>query len=311
MNTFIALIGIILFIGGFVLLALKKNNKVFFNGQIPIIAVGFVLFIAAQCFTIIPTGYTGVRVILGQVQDRASNNGLCWKIPFVENIKLVNNKQQDIEFGNKIWGETSDRTVISYSGVTVTYSISGEKSSWIYSHVSNYKDSLVSTTLVSSAIKTASKTLTDVDATNRGKMEPLAQETIQKSLDNKYSFCSDIFDFILLSLPFSINKVIIDNADFEDSYNEAIAAKQQAQLEYEQQQITNQKNVETAKAEAEAKKIAAQGEADANAILASSLSEDIFRQMIIEKWNGVLPLVTGDKDTIIDLGALTGSGKEQ
>lgn len=57
--------------------------------------------------------------------------------------------------------------------------------------------------------------------------------------------------------------------------------------------------------------IAAQGEADANAILASSLSEDIFRQMIIEKWNGVLPLVTGDKDTIIDLGALTGSGKEQ
>lgn len=59
------------------------------------------------------------------------------------------------------------------------------------------------------------------------------------------------------------------------------------------------------------KKIAAQGEADANAILASSLSEDIFRQMIIEKWNGVLPLVTGDKDTIIDLGALTGSGKEQ
>ena len=90
-----------------------------------------------------------------------------------------------------------------------------------------------------------------------------------------------------------------------------MAAKQQAQLEYEQQQITKQKNVETAKAEAEAKKIAAQGEADANAILASSLSEDIFRQMIIEKWNGVLPLVTGDKDTIIDLGALTGSGKEQ
>ena len=188
MNTFIALIGVILFIGGFVLLALKKNNKVFFNGQIPIIAAGFVLFIVAQCFTIIPTGYTGVRVILGQVQDRASNNGLCWKIPFVENIKLVNNKQQDIEFGNKIWGETSDRTVISYSGVTVTYSISGEKSSWIYSHVSNYKDSLVSTTLVSSAIKTASKTLTDVDATNRGKMEPLAQETIQKSLDNKYGY---------------------------------------------------------------------------------------------------------------------------
>ena len=44
-------------------------------------------------------------------------------------------------------------------------------------------------------------------------MEPLAQETIQKSLDNKYG-----------NGVITINKVIIDNADFEDSYNEAIAA---------------------------------------------------------------------------------------
>ena len=299
MNNFLSAIGVILVLGGIVLLILKKNNRIFFNGQLPMIIVGAVVFVLSLSFTIIPTGYTGVRVLLGQVNNKPANNGLCWKVPFVEEIKCVNNKQQDIEFNSKIWGETSERTAISYNGVTVTYSISSDKSSWIYAHVANYEDNLVSTALVSSAIKTASKTLTDIDATNRGKIEPLALNVIQESLENKYG-----------QGVVTVNKVIIDNADFEESYNNAIAAKQQAQLEYEQQQITNQKNVETAKAEAEAKKIAAQGEADANAILANSLSEDIFRQMIIEKWNGVLPLVTGDKDTIIDLGALTEKDKE-
>ena len=296
MNTFLCAIGVILVIGSMVVLGLKKTGRILFNGFIPMLVAGVLIFVFSLSFTIIPTGYTGVRVLLGQVNDKPANNGFCWKVPFVEQIKCVNNKQQDIEFNSKIWGETLDRTAISYSGITVTYSISGDKSAWIYAHVANYEDSLVSTALVSSAIKSASKTLTDVDATNRGKIEPLALSLIQTSIDNKYG------EGVV-----TVNKVIIDNADFEESYNNAIAAKQQAQLEYEQQQITNQKNVEKAKAEAEAKKIAAQGEAEANEILAKSLSEDIFRQMMIEKWNGVLPLVVGQDNTMIDLGSLTGT----
>ena len=171
--------------------------------------------------------------------------------------------------------------------------------------MANYEDNLVSMALVSSAIKTASKTLQDVDATNRGKIEPLALSTIQESVDEKYG-----------AGVVTINKVIIDNADFEESYNQAIAAKQQAQLQYEQQQINNQKNVEQAKAEAEAaiakangeaqaKIIEAEAEAKANEILAKSLSDDIFKQRFLDKWDGKLPLVSGDGETIFDLGALS------
>ena len=305
MNTFIGAVGVILFIGGFVLMALKKNCIVNFRGYVPMIVAGAVVFIISMSFTIIPTGYTGVRIFLGQVNDKPANNGLCWKVPFVEEIKKVNNKQHDIDFYSEIWGETADRTAISYSGITVTYSISGDKSAWIYANVANYEDNLVSMALVSSAIKTASKTLQDVDATNRGKIEPLALSTIQESVDEKYG-----------AGVVTINKVIIDNADFEESYNQAIAAKQQAQLQYEQQQINNQKNVEQAKAEAEAaiakangeaqaKIIEAEAEAKANEILAKSLSDDIFKQRFLDKWDGKLPLVSGDGETIFDLGALS------
>lgn len=137
-----------------------------------------------------------------------------------------------------------------------------------------------------------SKTLSSTDATNRGVIEPLALTNIQSALDEKYG------DGVVI-----INKVVISDADFEDSYNEAIAQKQTAQLAYERQQIENQQKIEAAEAdakvkttqaqaEAEAAVIKAQGEADANKLLNDSLTEKILQEMYLEKWDGALPKVT-------------------
>lgn len=235
--------------------------------------IGFVLIVFSLSFTTIPSGYTGVRIKFGQVDQSTVQNGINFKIPLVESIKKVNNKQQDITFDGQIWSETSDRTAIYYDDITVTYQISKDKSAWIYANVKNYEDNLVTQPLVASAIKESSKYLSDTDATNRGKIEPLSMENIQKSLDEKYGEETII-----------INKVTIASADFDDSYNAAIAEKQNAQLAYEKQQIENKKAVEQAKAEADAKikksegdaeskKIAAEAEADAIKIQAEAQAE--------------------------------------
>ena len=57
-----------------------------------------------------------------------------------------------------------------------------------------------------------------------------------------------------------------------------------------------------AEADAEAVKIRAQAEAEANEIVSKSLTENVIENKKIEKWDGVLPKVTGGSDTIIDLG---------
>ena len=101
-----------------------------------------------------------------------------------------------------------------YEGVTVTYTINSEKSAWIYANISDYKKNLISDSLVASAIKSSSKELNSTDATNRGIIEPLAQEKIQEALNQKYG------DEVVF-----INKVVIANTDFEESYNQAIADK--------------------------------------------------------------------------------------
>ena len=326
MNTGLIIIGVLMIIGGIAYIVFdtyvyEKQKKEYYEknkynmtkeekekypqhktnvkGKLTAIA-GIILIIIANCFTIIPTGYTGVKTVFAQIKPETIPNGFNLKIPFVERIEKVNNKQQDITFEGQVWSETKARTAIYYDNITVTYQVDKGKSAWIYANVSNYKDNLVTKSLFASAIKSASKELSDEDATNRGKIEPLALQKIQTSFDEKYGENTII-----------INKVVIGNADFDESYNNAVAEKQNAQLAYEKQQIENQRLVEQAQAEADAKKIAAQGEADANEILTNSLSKDIFTQMMLEKWNGELPKVVGEGNAIFDISSMLNIQEQQ
>ena len=224
---------------------------------------GIAVFVFAFSFVIIPTGYTGVKTTFGQVSQKTIPNGFNLKLPFVQSVEKVNNKQQDIVFEkNKVSSETSERNTVTFKGITVTYQISSEKSAWIYANVSDYKENLVSESLVASAIKTTSKGLTPTDVTNRGILEPKAQENIQLSLDEKYGK-----DVIV------VTKVVIKDASFDKAYDDKIAKKQQAQMDYEKQQIENKKNIEKAEADAKVKKTQAQAEADATKIAAEAESE--------------------------------------
>lgn len=274
-----------------------------------LITIGIIVFVAIitllSSFTVVPTGYTGVRTTFQQIDKEIVQPGINFKIPFVQSIAKVNNKQQDIDFDEEEYGvissESSERTVVEISGIVVTYSISPEKSAWIYTNISDYENNLVSSGLVSSAIKAASKQLNSTDVTNRNKIEPLAKELMQKSLDDKYG--EEVV---------TVNKVIIKNINFDKDYDKAISEKQKAQLAYEKQQIANKQAVEKAEADAKVKKKNAQAEADAKLIEAEaeakankkindSLSDKVINYNKIEKWNGELPYVSGNSNAIINI----------
>ena len=283
------------------------------------LVVALLLFITVtSSFKIIPTGYTGVRTTFKQVDNVVLQNGLNFKLPFVQKIITVNNKMQDMDFAGPIWSETSERTALYYANITVSYQINPEKSAWIYANVSGYKDNLISDSIVASAIKSSSKTLNSTEATNRSLIEPLTQETLQASLDSKYGENTVI-----------VHKVVIGNTDFEDSYNQAIADKQKQQIAYEQQQIENQKVVEKAEADAkvaeinanaekqkteiaaEAKanaiKIEAEAQAEANKMINDSVTANVIAYMQADKWDGAKPKVMlgDDSQVIVDTGNLS------
>lgn len=232
------------------------------NIIIAIIVSILTLILLFGSFCIIPTGYTGVRTTFGQISNEVVNNGFNWKIPLIQSIKKVNNKQQDIVFENTIEAETSERNEVYFNNVTITYQINPDKSSWIYANVSDYKSNLINENLVASALKSVSKTLTPTDVTARNKIEPLVKETLQESLDEKFG--KDVV---------FINKVVISNATFDEAYNQKLAQKQQAQMAYETQQIENKTSVEKAEADAKAQLAKAQADADSSIIAAQADAE--------------------------------------
>ena len=309
MNAFLYIVGTLVVIAGIALglyracEADEKGTKAHYGIPVLLGVAGIIVILIGNALVIIPTGYTGVKSTFGQIENVSIQNGANWKLPFVQKIEKVNNKQQDIYFEGQTWSETAERTALYYENVTVTYQINPEKSAWIYANVSSYKDNLISDTLVASAIKAASKTLSAIDATNRGIIEPLSREKVQDALNEKYGE-NVVF----------VNKVVIAGADFEDSYNDAIASKQNAQLAYEKQQIENRKNIEAAEAEAKVKTtnakaaadaavIKAKGEAEANELLEKSLTEMILREKYLDKWDGALPKVQTSDSTGLMLDA--------
>lgn len=279
----------------------------------------------------VKTGETGVLVRFGQVQDETLTPGVHFIIPFVDSVKKISNRQTEYTYSGQCRAESIEQTPVYYEGVSVVYRIAPGASVWLYSNVGRNvirdTSALISPTLMSSAIKNASVTLTTREVTKRSSIEPPATAELQKSLNEKYG--EDVITVI---------KISIAEADFEDAYNAVITERQTAQIKQEQQEIENRTAIAKAEADAEAARLTAQGQADAQKIqaeadaeiavieaeaqaeavkveaeaqaetnrkLQESLTERIITNNCIEKWNGELPVVSGSENLMIDVSKFT------
>lgn len=299
LNFFIGLVGA-LFVGAGIIFGIVKSlNKKKLSGVFAII--GVVVLVVAMSFSIVPTGYTGVRTTFGQISENTVPQGFNLKIPLVQNIKLVNNKQQDAKINTQIWGETEEKTPVYASDIFVTYQISNKASAWIFRNISDTND-LISDSLVASATKSAMVELKASEVTNRTKIEPLIKEKLVKSIDEKYG-----------ENKISILKVVVNQMDFEEDYNKAIAEKSIAQQTKEKQAIENETAIAkaeadkkvaitNAEAQADATRIAAEAEAEANEKIKNSLNDQIIKSKFYEKWDGKLPEAMGSDTVITKVG---------
>lgn len=96
----------------------------------------------------------------------------------------------------------------------------------------------------------------------------------------------------------------------EAQMQQKMAAQQQAQqAEYELQKQQMLAKAEVAKAEGEAQSILvrAKAQAEANRLLQATLSQGLIQSKAIDKWDGVLPQVSGGNTPFINLQGLKAS----
>lgn len=259
-----------------------SDDKPGYVGPIVSAVIGVVLFVASFSFVIVPTGYTGVLVTFGQVAEDPLPTGFNAITPFCSQVQLVDNKYRLFTEDDQIWAESAEQTQVYAQGTQVTYEITPEASAWIYAHVNNYEENLLTKKFVDDAIKSGTRMVNTAEVTAREVVCPAIQEALQVTVDELYGP-----DKII------IRNIAIGDMNFTDQYTQTLSERQQAIIQQEKQNIENQTAIDKAKAEATVKKEEAQGIAEANRIVAESITDGTLQQKIIDKWNGELPKYVG------------------
>lgn len=252
-----------------------------------------VIIIAGASLTIVPAGNTGVVLTMGKVSATSFQEGAHFKIPFVQTVENMSNKIQVYETPASAVSKDL-QTVIST--LAVNYRLVSDKSADMYKNVGLDYQTILITPVVQECFKSATANYT---------AEQLITERQTVADDVKTALESKLKDYGIY-----IEKFNIVNFDFSTEFNNAIEAKQVAEqnllkTKTEQEQaivIANaeaEKKVIAAKAEAEAIMAEAQANADANELLEKSLTPKVIAYQQIQKWNGVLPKVTGSDNGML------------
>lgn len=292
--------GIVLIVG-IVLVVIPIIALIFNEGEhkwlFAVAALGLVVMLFSQMFTIIPTGYTGVRTSMGIIDETPISSGFAWKRPFLDSIKHVDTKMRKTELhaeNTLISAESKDKAQVFINDVSVTYKLVPGSVAWFASNVTDYENNVVALDIITSAVKGVLKGVDTYDATTRTIVEPMVKEALQDALNAKYG-----------EEKVEVYEVLLVNMSLEDRYKEAVEQKNIAEQTRLEAETVNQTNLEKAQAEAEialtraqasadAAKIEAEGIAEANRIIAESMNSNILQWEYIKAIGNWNPQVIGE-----------------
>ena len=241
----------------------------------------FLIITICNGFKSIPTGFVGVKTRFGQVQNTMLNEGLNFKVPYIEKIVLMDCKTQKAEYTME--ASSKDLQKVSNFTIAVNYNLTKDTANKLYREVGTDYKSVIIEPAIQEAIKSTTASYTAEELiTKRSEVSAFATEAIFNKLNNK---------------GISVTSVNILDLSFSAEFDAAIEKKQiveqqtqQAKYELEKAKVENEKKIENAKAEAEVMKQQNQ-QITENTL---KLKELEVKQKMIEKWNGTLPTTISD-----------------
>lgn len=248
------------------------------------------VIVAANSFTIVPAGHTGVVMTLGKVSETNYQEGFHFKVPFIQQVEKMSNKIQVYETPSS--AVSKDLQTVS-STVAVNYRLLSDKSPEMYKNVGMDYQMVLITPAVQECMKSATAKYTAEELITE---RAAVGEAVKSALDSK-----------LNSYGIYIEKFNIVNFDFSEEFNNAIEAKQVAEQNLLKTKTEQEQAIEIATADAKRKVIAADAQAEAtlkeaearaeaNRLLEESLSDKVIAYEQIQKWNGVMPKVTSGEN---------------
>jgi len=264
------------------------------------ILIFFLFIILWGTFVIVPAGHRGVVLWWGSVEQRIMGEGLNFKVPVAERVIKVDVKVQPHPF-KEIDAASKEYQMVKLTGM-MNFHIDPSFVNDLYQKVGLDFANKVIDPAFNDFVKEVVPIypITEI----LPKREEIRKRAMTKLGDN------------LARYHIIVDDIYFANIRFSPEYERAIEAKQVAQQQVEtqrqvlaQREIEAQQKVATAKGEAESILVVAQGQAKANDALSRSISPILVQYKSIERWNGVLPQVSGGAVPLLDLGKLGGEKK--
>lgn len=257
-----------------------------------------VFFFLWSSFVIVPAGHRGVVLWWGSVEKRVMGEGLNFKVPIAERVIKVDVRVQPHPF-KEIDAASKEYQIVKLTGM-MNFHIDPSYVNVLYQKVGLDFANKVIDPAFNDFVKEVvpNYPITEI-LPKREEIRKRAMVKLGENLSRYHIIVDDIY---------------IANIRFSPEYEKAIEAKQVAQQQVEtqrqilaQREIEAQQKVVTAKGEAESILVVAQGQAKANEALSRSISPILVEYKSIEKWNGILPQVSGGAIPFIDIGKVGGT----
>lgn len=272
------------------------------------------LFFCIFGMNIVEPGHVGIKVNLyGEqkgVQSYTLRTGAVWYNRFTEQVY-----EFPVFMQNAAWTKSLDEgspidesvTFNSSEGasvntdVSLSYQIVMQKVPDIFVELrqdANYITHNYMRGKVRDAInRTASKMkVTDIFGEGKEKLLLDSKKELERELGDK----GFIIDMIAFTGDMRVDPKV------QESINMTISASQkaiEAQNKVVQSKAEADQKIEEARGEAESITLVAKAKADANRILTESLSKELLQYEALQRWDGVLPRVTGDVVPFVDVTA--------
>jgi len=256
---------------------------------LPIVIALVLIVVILNSFTIVSAGHTGVLVTFGKVNDNVLQEGIHLKAPFIQQCVEIDNRIVKLEVQTEAFSKDLQSVMTT---LAINYRVDTSKSYSIYKNIGSDYEAVLVTPAVNEVLKAITAQYTaEQSVTNRA----LISDGLVNGLNEK-----------LNDIGLYVTDVNIINFDFSEAFITAIEEKQVAQQKLLKAETEKQTSITNAEAEAETIKIKAEAEADANRTISESLTANVIEYKKLEKWDGVLPKVTGGASTLIDIGGEAG-----
>ena len=258
------------------------------NKRIALAIIPVILFVGTMCIVTIPSNTVGIKwSMISGTSENTLDEGIAFKSPFDKVYKLATTVQeQNMSFVV----QTKDAQFLTVEA-NVKFQVNKANAFKVYKRhttIDNLKVNVMSNyTQKSMSSVVTGYNIIDVLGEKQNEVYTLTTDELTKKLE------AEGVNLVELTI-----KDMDAGADIENAIK--MEAVQQKAVE------TARQKQEQAKIEAETKLIEAEGEAKANAVKTKALTDEVLAEMWINKWNGVLPSVSGSEGIMIDVNSLLG-----